>query len=93
MSGAIKSMEAIPHLLKLRPRDGRGRVMAERLRPEFMAFMDAHDDQDLPPGAWQGIMVSAAEAFILDNKLRWVDPDNAWLDWIKWGQSEGAGDE
>jgi hypothetical protein len=36
----------------------------------FKAYMDAHDNDELPDGAWFQVLEVAAEQFMKDNKIR-----------------------
>ena len=47
------------------------------LMPEFTAYMDAHNDDELPDGAWFSVLEDAAERFIADKKLRGIDANDA----------------
>jgi hypothetical protein len=42
----------------------------KKLLAEFVAYMDAHNDDDLPDGAWFCVLEDAAKYFMKTNKLR-----------------------
>jgi hypothetical protein len=48
-----------------------------RLRPSFFAFMDAHDHDDMPDGAWFATLETAAQQFIDKHKLRFACNNSA----------------
>lgn len=48
-----------------------------RMRPDFLAHMDAHNMDDLPDGAWFQVLEDAAAEFIKRNRLRFVDENTA----------------
>lgn len=50
-------------------------------RDEFIAYMDAHDHDDLPDGAWFAVLGEAADRFIREHRLR-GDSDDAVLQYI-----------
>ena len=56
-----------------------------RLRPKFFAHMAAHDNDDLPDGAWFANLEAAAEQFMKQHKLngRWQDPNSAAHQYIR----------
>lgn len=49
------------------------------LRPAFIAHMAAHDNNDLPDGAWFAVLEDAAESFMKSHKLTqpWRCPNDA----------------
>lgn len=54
-----------------------------RLRGEFQGFMDAHNIDDLPDGAWWCHLEEAAETFIKQKKLKWADSNGAVHQYLK----------
>jgi len=50
-----------------------------KLRPAFMAHMEAHDRDDLPDGAWFYELEQAAEFFMMAHELwqPWRCPNDA----------------
>lgn len=49
------------------------------LRQQFMAFMEVHDHDDLPDGAWFATLEQAAQQFMDDHGLnkRWMCNNDA----------------
>lgn len=48
---------------------------------EFIGFMDAHDHDELPDGAWFAVLETAAESFLTTNKIR-GDANDAVHQWL-----------
>ena len=44
--------------------------LSKDLQDELMGWMEAHDNDDLPDGAWFCMLEQAAEAFIKQHKLK-----------------------
>jgi hypothetical protein len=62
-----------------------------RLRDEFVAHMDANNDESAPDGAWFQRLVDAAEEFFIQKRLQHGDPHSATHQYIRLKQAaEGA---
>lgn len=48
-----------------------------KLRERFKAHMDAHNNDDLPDGAWFAVLEDAAEEFFIKFRLQRGDPNSA----------------
>lgn len=57
-------------------------AIPQRLMPEFLAHMEAHDLEDLPDGAWFAVLTDAAEAFLRKHNLR-GDSNDAVFDYLE----------
>ena len=59
------------------------RPIPKRLRDEFVAFMEAHDDNDLPDGAWFARLEEGACEFLETHNLR-GDQNDAVHQYLGW---------
>lgn len=50
--------------------------------PEFLAHMDAADDDDLPDGAWFAVMEETAAAFMRHNRIKGCE-NSAAHQWVQ----------
>ncbi len=57
--------------------------IAPALRETFMQYMAAHDDDDLPDGAWFATLEEAAGRFFEEHGLR-IDRNEGAHMYIKW---------
>ena len=60
-----------------------------RLLSEFFGYMSAHDDDDLPDGAWFALLEESAERFIGEHALRNADPNDATHQYLRMSASKG----
>jgi hypothetical protein len=51
-------------------------TLPNHLKDEFLGFMEAHDLDDLPDGAWFAVLEQAAESFIKEHKLKRCDEND-----------------
>lgn len=59
-----------------------------RLRDEFVAAMDAADDDNLPDGAWFQKLEETAKRFIRRKKLQFIHANDAVHQWVKIKKAE-----
>jgi len=57
----------------------------KHLREEFMSYMEAHDNDDLPDGAWFCVLENAGEQFLQEHKPKGDGNDAAHL-YLEWSQ-------
>ena len=65
------------------------RPIPERLLPEFLALLDAADNDDLPDGAWWAVLEEAAAKFLVDHKLSDDEACDAVHQWVA-ARTQGA---
>ena len=54
----------------------------ERLLPEFLALLDAADNDDLPDGAWWAVLEETAAVFLVNHNLDSDDANDAVHQWV-----------
>lgn len=55
----------------------------EAVRSEFVAYMSAHDMDDLPDGAWWQVLEDAATTFLEEHKIKY-DSNSATHKFLIW---------
>lgn len=55
----------------------------KRLEAEFLAALDAAENDDLPDGAWLAVLGDAAKSFIEQHSILGADPHDAVLQWVR----------
>ena len=70
----------------------RNNPIPQALRTEFFAYMAAHDNDDLPDGAWFFALECAAEEYMKRHKLtgRWQCPNSAAHQYVRSLVQEGG---
>tara|TARA_R110000772_G_C13310282_1_gene440303 strand:+ start:35814 stop:36026 length:213 start_codon:yes stop_codon:yes gene_type:complete len=59
-----------------------------RLRPAFMAHMDANNHDEAPDGAWFAMLETAGAEFMLKHRIYWGDCNDAVHYYIKLKNAE-----
>lgn len=55
----------------------------KQLETEFLAVLDAANNDDLPDGAWLAVLGEAAEGFIKQRRILGADAHDAVLQWVQ----------
>lgn len=61
-----------------------------RLRDQFRAHMDAFNNDDLPDGAWFGVLEEAAQQFIDRHRIKWACNNSAAHQYLRMLENAGA---
>src|SRR6478752_9383488 len=62
-------------------------LMALSNKQKLFNYMETHDDNDMPDGAWQAMLQGAVEEFNEDNGTN-HDPYDMFLEYVEWSQQK-----